>query len=232
MKGHIARLLQHIVDAHRLAGCQHLPWDALVERESALRALAVPDQISLEEASRFVNQPNAKIGAWVEPLGDHLDGSLDQRFDAAHRRAGCGNRVQHGQFIHLAQQQLGGLARLGDLVVQADEVLDLAVSAEQRRDGLQLGVDTPIFAAVGDLTVPGLPCQDGIPHLAVKGGVVMSRLEQAGEAAHNLVRRITGDAGKGLVDPLDVSVGVGDHYARRKVIEDAARQIGRQIHIF
>ena len=80
-------------------------------------------------------------------------------------------------------------------------------------------VETPVFAAVGEITVPCLAGLEGGPKILVKFPVVLSGFEQAGGFAENFFRGVTRQSGEGGVDPKNDSLGVRNDNAIRGRIQ-------------
>src|ERR1035437_10665694 len=95
-----------------------------------------------------------------------------------------------GRFYQRAEALLAvaqGLLRplaLGKILLDRDEVGDLAVGIAHRRDGLLLVIKTAVLAAVHQLALPRPPGQNRFPQLLINLAVLFARLDQVRSEEH------------------------------------------------
>ena len=82
-------------------------------------------------------------------------------------------------------QGLGALAKLllspftlRDVLLDSDEVADVALQVPHRRDGLFLCVKTVVFAAIDHFAAPDVPGQNRVPQILVEHLIMLIRLDQ------------------------------------------------------
>ncbi|EGV27773.1 hypothetical protein ThidrDRAFT_4410 [Thiorhodococcus drewsii AZ1] len=130
--------------------------------------------------------------------------TVEQHHD---HRCGIEHRLDAG--LLLAQRPFE-LVHLGDVAMHAEEVFEVAVAVQHRRDG-QLGqVVAALLGAVHQGAGPGLLMLDGAPQVlidAVRGGVVgQNRLV----LSPYLFAAVAGERLEGMVGVEDGRLGVGD----------------------
>ena len=104
---------------------------------------------------------------------------------------------------------LRGLA-FGDVGKNRHVVGDAAVAVAHRADRQGGRVEAAVLAAVLDLALPDAEDAQVAPHGFVELAAVGARAEQARRLADDVLGRIAGDLGEGLVDRQDALFGVGD----------------------
>ena len=208
------RIADHGVGHVRLAIPRDAPNLELSDRDPSMRAVHMRveagTRLQLEHAVAFVEGPDSgegrpqmrdeRVGALLQGMGERV--GLVQR--QANRRA------QRRQLRALAGLLLGALA-LGDVLFDGDEVADLALRIPHRRDGLLLGVETAVFAAIDDFAAPDLPGQNRLPQVLIERLIVLIRLDQFPRIlAHGFCGGVAGQVGKCRVGPLDEAGAVGN----------------------
>ena len=98
-----------------------------------------------------------------------------------------------------------------EVVLDGDEMRDLAAGVVHRRDGLLLGVEAAVLAAVHQLPMPDTAGQNRIPQGLVNRALLLAGLDQVPRVFPDGFRhRIAGEIGESRVDPHDGAVAVGD----------------------
>jgi hypothetical protein len=106
-----------------------------------------------------------------------------------------------------------------------DEALDFAVGVARCRDGQPLRKHLAVLALVPDFAFPGTFAQNRLPHLPVELRLVAPGFQDARVLADDLGGGISGDGGKGGVDPDDGALAVGDQHGFERIGEDGIGQL-------
>ena len=88
-----------------------------------------------------------------------------------------------------------------------------ALGIDDGRDGHGRLEQRAVLAAIGQLALPALPRQDGLPHVGVEIRRMDAALEQARRLAEQLLPAVAGQVHQRLVDLEDGALQVGDHDA-------------------
>ena len=180
----------------RLAIPRDAPNLELSERDLSMRAVQMRvearTRLQFEHAFAFVEGPDSGKGGpemGDERLGALLQG-MGERVAIGQRQAN--GRAQRRQLRALAELLLGALA-LRDVLLDSDEVADLALQIPHRRDGLFLCVETVVFAAIDHFAAPHVPGQNRVPQILVERRIMLVRLDQVPWIlTHGLRRGIAG----------------------------------------
>ena len=212
----------------RLAIPRDPPDLELSERDPSMRAVQMRvearTRLQLEHAFAFVEGPDSGKGGPEmrdERLGAPLQG-MGERVAVGQRQSD--GRTQRRQLRALADLLLGAFA-LRDVLLDVDEVADLALRVPHRRDGLFLGVETAVLAAIDHFAAPDLPGQNRLPQILVERLIVLIRLDQVPRIpAHGFCGGIAGQFGKCRVDPLNQAGAVGNDHGVGGGVQGGALQ--------
>ncbi len=112
------------------------------------------------------------------------------------------------------------LLDLRDVREQPHILLHLAARVADRIDGEHLRVNVSALCAVPDLPRPIALAQQGFPHVLVEFLALQAGLKQPRILSQHLFARVSGNAGKGLIDIQNRSRAIGDHDAFAHAGED------------
>ncbi len=115
-------------------------------------------------------------------------------------------------------QLVFGPFALGDVLLDRDEMRDVALAIEDGGDGGRLPVKLPVLLAVAEFAVPGASRVDGGPQLLVFGRCGHSRLEDSRILSQSLSDFVTSQLQKPGVDVFDLALPIGDDDACRTLL--------------
>src|SRR5690349_5294586 len=87
---------------------------------------------------------------------------------------------------------------------------DLAFAVANRRDRLQLVVEGAVLATVDEFAFPYFAFANRFPQVVIEILWLLLRFQDARVVAYELVDRIPSESLKGLVDPFNPAILVGD----------------------
>ena len=120
---------------------------------------------------------------------------------------------EEAEEIVTSLEPLGDLAVLRHVLLHRDKVGDDPRPAMDEGDRLLLGVEAAVLSPVDEPPTPDPARPDGRPQLAVHLRILCAGLEDGDRAPDGFLRRETGQAREGRVDPGYNAVGIGDHMA-------------------
>ena len=212
----------------RLAILRDAPNLELSDRDPSMRAVQMRVEararLQLEHAFAFVEGPDSGKGGPEmrdERLGALLQG-MGERVGVGQRQSD--GRAQRRQLRALADLLLGAFA-FGDVLLDVDEVLDLALRVAHRRDGLFLCVEAAVLAAIDHFAAPDLPGQNRVPQILVERLIVSIRLDQVPRVpADGFCVGIAGQFGKCRVDPFNEACAIGNDHGVGRGVQGGALQ--------
>ena len=98
----------------------------------------------------------------------------------------------------------------GDVLIDGDEVGDLAALIAHGGDRHLLCVEAAVLAAIDHFAAPDTTGGDGSPESAIEAGVMLARLESAWCFPDDLFRRIARLGAERRIDPENDAVGIGN----------------------
>src|SRR5258708_39976726 len=103
-----------------------------------------------------------------------------------------------------------GVFTRGDVLVNGDEMSDLAAAVGQRRNRLVDGVKLAVLAALDGLAAPHPPRQNRLPEGLIESGVMFAGLQNARRLVDKFLDSEAAQPPKRRVDPTDASLSICD----------------------
>src|SRR6185437_9190724 len=111
-----------------------------------------------------------------------------------------------------SSQHLSVALVLGDVLLNGNKIKDLSALGEHRKNGHFFAVQSRILATVDNLSVPRPPGENGVPQVLVELLGMSSGTPYPGSTANYLLGCVSGDSGKGRVDPEHGASWIGDDH--------------------
>ncbi len=134
---------------------------------------------------------------WFQQGGCRLVGveQMSRRINTQHGMGAFGDQLGDlGDMLFL-------LLALGDVLADADVVGDLPITVEDGRKGQQLNVGAAVFPPVDNLALPAIPRFSHSFQLLIEGFRVQVGAEEGVRFPNDLCLAVSGQCGKGRVDP-------------------------------
>src|SRR5690348_4373330 len=206
-KGGAIRLPEHVIIkvhllplAQRLADRAFLRWKRL---SIGARMMDERVHVAAEQLVRMLVAEQAetrRIAKGAATLNVNPANSL-------HR--GLQNQAK---FLLAFPQHLRGALIFGDVLLEGDEIGDLAGLREDGNNRQFLAVQASILALIDNGSMPGAAGQEGVPQLLVKLFGMFARTPQAWTLSNSFRGCVSCDAGKSGIDPKHSAGPVGDDH--------------------